>query len=90
MPLQRTLDPARNGDGSRLTVLTEPILYPRKPTAAECQRRYRAGQRPGKGRAGPPVWEEPAPNGLPWKPYVYRGTGRDTYDGSCAFEDMAS
>lgn len=33
------------------------------------QRRYRSGLR---GM----VWGTPR-NGLPWKPYVYRGTGRD-------------
>jgi hypothetical protein len=59
-------------------------LTGRRPTSAEARARHRAGRGPGKlgGRnLFEPVWDEPPRNGLPWKPYRYRGTGADAYTG---------
>ena len=41
------------------------------------------------GNTQVPDWRE-IRNGIPWKPYRYRGTGRDAYDGTCLFEEVAS
>jgi hypothetical protein len=70
-PRRRAFD-----DGERLTpggyVPGAPAPTARSRTPAEYRRYHRAGHRTG-GTPGL-VWDTHR-NGLPWKPYVYRGTG---------------
>jgi hypothetical protein len=53
---------------------------PVEQNSAEAKRRERAGIR---GRPGVTalIWREPPANGLPFKPYVYRGLGYDQLTG---------
>jgi hypothetical protein len=72
--IPRSLNPARHGDRSRSPIAL-PVQLTAAPagyTAAEYQRRYRAGTRTGSG-VPPMQWTAPR-NGLPATPgYVYRG-----------------
>lgn len=71
--------PRRNLNGNIPSAVS---VTGRRATPAEAQRRYRAGHRSPHGRSYiDPVWVERR-NGLPpFRPYVYRGTGADTYTG---------
>ena len=60
----------------------------RKATPAESQRRYRRGHRAPWAGYPDPVFEERR-NGIPVRLYVYAGTGRDAFDGTCSFEDAS-
>jgi hypothetical protein len=53
---------------------------------AEAQRLYRRGVRAESRGHAIQIWQEPARNGLPFRPYVYRGRGYDIYE----TEDVAS
>ena len=69
------------GDAPRLTINgfygLQVSLAPRTLNAAERQARYRAGHRAPGGKGAPDlVWSETR-NGLPWKPYRYRGQDRE-------------
>ena len=88
---------SRHREPSAFDRMSEDFVIPAAPQAtgraatdAERQRLWRRGHRSvhGKGHLDP-VWEEPR-NGLPVRLYVYRGTGRDLYDGTCLFEEIAS
>lgn len=80
MPIPRHRDIARRGDPRRPVAVTPvPWMDGHTLTDAEQQRRYRAGDTGGKGRPRP-VWAERR-NGLPVKPYVYRGSGADAITG---------
>jgi hypothetical protein len=87
--IPRRYDPARRGDVFRYSPMGAPLPQGRPATPAEYQRRYRAGRRSPRGRALDPVWERPR-NSLPWRPYTYRGTGRDAFDGTCLFDEVTS
>lgn len=61
----------------------------RRATPAEYRRRLRAGHRSPLGGQLDPWWVTTR-NGLPeFRPYIYRGTGRDAYDGTCSFEEAS-
>jgi hypothetical protein len=53
---------------------------------AEYQRLYRAGVRADSRGHALLIWQDPPRNGIPFRPYVYRGTGYDIYED----EDVAS
>jgi hypothetical protein len=96
MPLPRRYGdpdpiPVNGKSGFLAAIRTAPAAYGRKPTPAEAQRRWRAGNGPGKtgGTRFIPVWDTAPPNGLPGPCYTYRGTGRDAYDGSDLFEEAS-
>lgn len=82
MPVPRREDPGRHGDEwrTRPRPTGSALPHSRLITPTESQRLYRAGVR---GRQGSQryVWEEPPRNGLPFRPYVYRGTGADAFTG---------
>ena len=56
-------------------------LEPETRDSAAARRRQRAG-RPGYGRKGAVAIE--IRNGLPFRPYIYRGLGYDQYGGDDA------
>ena len=64
------------------------ILEPATRDLAAAQRRTRAGKRIGRhgASAGMPVEVR---NGLPFKPYVYRGLGYDQMEAAIDADDLA-
>ena len=84
MPVPRSDDRnGRHGDkwGSRTQMTGGTMPQGRTPTDTEAQRRRRHGIKTGRGIATL-VWAERNPRlALPFKPYVYRGTGADAYTG---------
>jgi hypothetical protein len=57
--------------------VTRASLEPSSRDKAAAQRRYRAGKRNGHDPVGAIPFE--IRNGLPFKPYVYRGLGYDQF-----------
>ena len=72
MPEPRTLS------GRERRTLAAITYEPSAGDPAAYSRRYRAGNRRGRGAGAIPVEIR---NGLPFKPYVYRGAGWDIYTG---------
>jgi hypothetical protein len=86
MPVPRNDDASRHGDKWSDGHIPRPagtgLPQGRTLTEAEAQRRYRAGIRVGSGGLPPLTWTERNPRlALPFKPYVYRGTGADAFTG---------
>lgn len=97
MPLPHRIEGADSLRPTGLTmrsgVRAAPQIEGRRPTDTEQQRRRRKRRRAGchAPRQGQldPWWEEPR-NGLPVRLYVYQGSGRDAYDGSCLFDEVTT
>jgi hypothetical protein len=61
----------------RMTTDLRVTLEPGRRDLAAAKRRNRAGKLAGHGQASMPVEIR---NGLPFKPYIYRGLGYDQYE----------